>query len=94
MSITHSTDRKPEHGPHQIHFRLNDRDFQEIHHIAEVQGEHIAALMRRLVRVYLRQYRQALNAPSARGIDQPVESGSEAAEASRAMRQRGRGRRL
>ena len=62
MAINHSTNKKREHGPHQIHFRLNDRVYHEVQHIAEVQGEHIAALMRRLVRMYVRQWRKALNA--------------------------------
>jgi hypothetical protein len=62
MTIQRSNKDGTRRGLHQIHFRLSERDYQDLNQIAELQGEHVATLMRRLVRMYVRQWRQT--APS------------------------------
>jgi hypothetical protein len=59
MAIEHATEVRIRGGPHQIHFRLSERDFRVLHEIAEQQGEHIAAVMRRMVRSYIHQWVEA-----------------------------------
>jgi hypothetical protein len=67
MSIHQTSASSSINGPRQVHFRVSERDYRVLHIIAEQHGEHVAAILRRMLHSVVNQWLQSQSPQASRG---------------------------